>query len=256
MSNYDIFADYYDTLTANAEYEKRAQYITKILNRCGHSNGILLDLACGSGTLSFLMEKAGFDVIGVDKSPSMLNKALVKKGENSSNALFLNQDASQLDLFGTINVCICTLDSINHFGSEETLSQVFSKIGLFMEKGGIFIFDVNTLYKHKYVLSDNSFVYDLPDGTFVSWQNFYNKADNSVDICLDFFISQADGTYNRCSEDFTEYYFSDDILSSLLRNTGFEVISIYDDLSFNAPDEKTQREVFVCKKIRNDNKEG
>lgn len=255
MSSYLTFADYYDVLTENAQYSSRAKYITRLLKSAGVSSGILLDLCCGTGTLSFLLEGEGYDVVGVDSSFAMLERAVEKREQLGSSTLFLNQSAEDLDLFGTINACVCTLDSINHFNSLETVSRVFDRVGLFMEKGGVFVFDVNTHYKHEKVLADNAFTFEPEQGVFVAWQNSYCNDDSSVDISLDFFVEQDSGEYARFSEDFTEHYYSDEQLKGALQKAGFEVTAIFGDLTCVAPSDTEQRKVFVCKKIRQDNSE-
>ena len=120
----------------------------------------------------------------------------------------------------------------------------------------MFIFDVNTLYKHKNILGNNAFNYETENGDFIAWQNYYNDEDSSVDICLDFFSPCRDGRYDRYTEDFTEYYYSPQQLEAALNDAGFEVSDIFGDLSFETPSQDEQRLVFVCKKIREDNKVG
>ena len=182
---YSLFAKYYDAFTENADYAARADYLSELIEKYGKGKGILLDLACGTGTLSFEMEKRGFDVIGTDISAEMLDEALEKKLQTDSHIIFLNQDMCELDLFGTITACICTLDSVNHIESARKLKAAFSKVSLFSEAGGVFIFDVNTEYKHRAVLGDNAYIYEN-DTCFLAWQNEVNE-DASVNIYLDFF---------------------------------------------------------------------
>ena len=256
MSGYGTFARYYDCLTKIAQFTERADYFARIFSDNSIESGVLLDVACGSGSLSFLMEKKGFDVVGVDVSEDMLQRAIVKKQAEKSNVLFLKQDARNLDLFGTIRACICSLDSVNHFETIDDVKTVFQRIGLFTEKGGVFIFDVNTLYKHKNILGNNAFNYETENGDFIAWQNYYNDEDSSVDICLDFFSPCRDGRYDRYTEDFTEYYYSPQQLEAALNDAGFELSDIFGDLSFETPSQDEQRLVFVCKKIREDNKVG
>ncbi|MBQ6018690.1 MAG: class I SAM-dependent methyltransferase, partial [Clostridia bacterium] len=159
MSGYGEFAYYYDALTRNAEYENRAEKIASFLRRYGKTRGILLDAACGTGTMAELFSRMGYDVIGVDSSPEMLAAAQEKKFESGSNILYLNQDLRSLDLYGSIECAVCCLDSLNHMPDEEGLRDAIRSIGFFMEKDGIFVFDVNTKYKHEKVLGDNAFVY-------------------------------------------------------------------------------------------------
>lgn len=245
--SYNAFAKFYDSLTENAEYENRADYLVKILCENGVEGGILLDLACGTGTLSFLMEERGFDVIGVDISPEMLNEAMRKKSERSSDVLFLNQDMTELDLYGTVKSTVCSLDSINHIASKQDLKKTFKSVSLFTEPDGIFIFDVNTLYKHKCVLADNTFVYET-ENCFAVWQNEF-CGDGSVNIDIDFFEACGD-KYIRHNESFTEYYYSDKEIANALNKAGFETVNVYDNLTFEPANSKTQRKYFVCRKVK------
>lgn len=245
--NYDALARFYDEFTLNVEYDKRSEYFVEILSQNGVNSGILLDLACGTGTLSFAFEKAGFEVIGADISEEMLSIASAKKAELGSDVLFIKQDMRELELFSKVNACICSLDSINHLESIEDVKKAFKSLSEFTEKGGIFIFDVNTEYKHTAVLADNCFVYEN-DKCFLSWQNVLCD-DNSVEIYLDMFIEQ-NGLYRRESEYFKEYLYSDKELENALNEAGFELRNIYDDLSFEKPNDDSQRKVFVCRKVK------
>lgn len=244
--NYDVLAAVYDDFTLNAEYEKRAEYFAKILEKNSITSGVLLDLACGTGTLSFLFEKAGFDVIGADISGEMLSIASTKKSELGSDVLFIEQDMRELELYSKVNACVCALDSINHLECIADVKKAFKSLSHFTEKGGIFIFDVNTEYKHTHILADNCFVYES-ENCFLSWQNEIND-DNSVEIYLDLFTEES-GLYKRESEYFKEYIYSDTDLEKALNEADFEVLGIYDDLSFEKPTGTSQRKVFVCRKV-------
>ncbi len=246
--SYTCFAAYYDKLTDNVNYTRRADYIHKILNDNHIRSGILLDLACGTGSMSFEMEKRGYDVIGVDASPDMLGVAAMKKSELQSGVLFLNQDMRSIDLYGTVKASICMMDSINHLQSIEDVESAFAGVSLFTEPGGIFIFDVNTRYKHKNILGNNAFVFE-DEQTFTVWQNEYNPDNASVDIYLDFFTAE-NYLYSRESESFTEYYYSDEVLKDALNKCGFSILHIYDDLAFQPPKSECERKVFICKKER------
>lgn len=244
--SYDNFSRYYDLLTDNVEYEKRAEYFCRLLSLCGIKSGILLDLACGTGSISVEMAKRGFDVIGVDSSIGMLNSARAKAYENEQQILLLNQSMDEIDLYGTVDCAVCVLDSINHLEDAAQVRRTFEKVSLFMNPGGAFAFDVNTLYKHKNVLGNNAFVYDL-DELYCVWQNSYNEDDSSVDISLDFF-EEEDGVYYRSGESFTERAYELGDIASWLEEAGFEVVGIYDDMTTENAYTETERAVFLAKK--------
>lgn len=244
--SYDNFSDFYDLLTDNVEYEKRADYFCRLLSMCGIRSGILLDLGCGTGSMSVQMTKRGFDVIGVDSSVGMLNAARQKAYESGAEVLLLNQNMQEIDLYGTVDCAICVLDGINHLESESDVKRTFEKVSLFMNRGGAFAFDVNTIHKHKSVLADNVFVYE-PDDLFCVWQNSYNPADNSVDISLDFF-EEEDGVYYRSCESFTEQAYELDDIKRWLEEAGFEVVGVFDDMTTDPVKPETERAVFLTKK--------
>lgn len=244
--SYDSFSRFYDSLTDNVEYKKRADYFCRLLSMCGVNGGILLDLGCGTGSMSIEMAQRGFDVIGVDLSIGMLNEARMKAYESGAQILLLNQSMDELDLYGTVDCAICVLDGINHLSGKEQIKAAFEKVSLFMNPGGAFAFDVNTLYKHKNVLADNVYVYET-ENVYCVWQNSYNEADSSVDISLDFF-EEEDGVYYRSEESFTEKAYELSDISAWLTQAGFEVIGVYDDMTFEKVAPESERAVFLAKK--------
>lgn len=246
MSRYGAFAEYYDSLTSNVSYDETAKYVADILDENGIKKGILLDLACGTGTMSVQMAKRGYEVIGIDNSPEMLSEAREKAYEAKEDILFLCQDMCNIDLYGTVECTICLLDSLNHLESEEELQAAFEGVSLFTVPGGLFIFDVNTQYKHKYVLGNNTFVYDNDD-VYCVWQNEYDDESKTVEIFLDFF-EEENGLYRRSSEYFTECAFSDETIRRLLKEAGFSNVKAYGELSRNAPSETEERIFYVARK--------
>ena len=249
MASYGDFAYYYDMLTENVDYDKRCEYICGLLAENGVSEGILLDLACGTGTLSLMLSEKGYDVIGVDGSEEMLTQAQEKKMETGADVIFLCQRMEEIDLFGTINAAVSTLDSINHVTDVNTVKEIFRRVSLFMEDKGIFVFDVNTPYKHREVLGDNTFIYDL-DEVYCVWQN--STDENLVTtISLDLFEKDEDDeeTYYRYSEEFSERAYDLDDIKSWLEECKFEVMAVYEEMTKESVKADTQRAVFVVRKI-------
>lgn len=246
---YSTFARYYDALTANVDYRARAAYFVSLISRYGGTgDGILLDLACGTGSLSLELAALGYEVIGADASAEMLSAAMRKAAETPHRVLFLHQDMASLDLYGTVDYTVCALDSLNHLPDEAALNAAIGRISLFTNPGGLFLFDVNTAYKHREVLADNTYVYDL-DEVFCVWRNEYRPGDGGVDILLDFFERQPDGAYIRGEERFTERFFSDEAVRSALEGNGFALKAVYGDDGFNRPTDITQRILYVAYKI-------
>lgn len=247
--SYQSFAEFYDVLTDNVGYAKLSNYICSLLSEHGIDGGLLLDLACGTGTLSLLLADRGYSVIGVDSSEEMLSCAQSKLYEQKRDVMFLCQDMLKLDLYGTIDCAVCTLDSLNHLADLKDIQKALDKVSLFMNPGGIFIFDVNTLYKHRNVLCDNAFVYDC-DKVFCTWQNTLCEDNSTVRMELDFFAENNDGTYERFSESFNEKAYELSDIQSAAEKSGFEILNIYNELSKDKPGEKCERAVFVVKKIK------
>lgn len=246
MKSYNFFADYYDKLTDNVDYNAICERFCEIFSQYGNKGNIILDLACGTGNLSFLLADKGFDVIATDSSEQMLSKAM-NKAVKFGNPMFLCQSMQNLDLFGTIDAAVCTLDSINHLITKKDVEKAFERVSLFLNPNGLFIFDVNTLYKHSKVLGNNAFVYDFED-VYCVWQNEFNKENGSVDISLDFFCECEDGLYQRQSENFSEMYYDDEFITGLCEKYSMTVLQRFDDFTQNEVSEKSQRVLYVCRK--------
>lgn len=250
MSGYSVFARYYDELTANIDYKKRAEYFHAIIRKFKTTKeNILLDLACGTGSISEEMARLGYDVIGVDYSEEMLGMAIEKKFDSDLPIQYLCQDMRSIDMFGTVDVTICALDSINHLGSLDDVRKVFQRVSLFAEPDGLFIFDVNTLYKHRKILADNTFTYET-ENVYCVWENSLNRSTYEVKMNLEFFERLENGLYSRSTDSFSEMAYSEDALEKLLAETGFELLAKYGDDSFDSPAEDTQRIVYTARKIK------
>lgn len=248
MDNYAFFAPHYDSLMREVDYNERADYLLKLFEKLNHKPGITLDVGCGTGTMTLLLKKKGLDIYGVDPSEQMLSEAMDKAYDEEEHILFLCQKAENLNLYGTIQTAISTFDSLNHIEGKAALSKAFQKIGFFMDKGGYFIFDMNTVYKHKELLCNNTFVYET-DEVFCVWQNsFEEENDNKISISLDFFNRDND-VYYRESTYFSEYAYNVEVIEELLKNAGFSLRFVYDDLSFEEPKQNSQRLIYVAEKI-------
>ncbi|HOO07542.1 MAG TPA: class I SAM-dependent methyltransferase [Ruminococcus sp.] len=247
MSGYSVFARYYDQLTANIDYKGRAEYFGQIIRRFDQTdNNILLDLACGTGSISQEMARQGFDVIGVDLSDEMLGIAIEKKFDSGLNIQYLCQDMRNIDMFGTIGITICALDSINHLSTAEDVRQVFEKVALFAEPKGLFIFDVNTLYKHRKILANNTFTYET-DSVYCVWENSLDPKTDEVKMELVFFEKEENGLWSRSSDSFSEKAYSEELIEQLLDECGLELVAKYGDDSFEPPKEDSQRIVYVAR---------
>ncbi len=249
MSGYGNFAHYYDILTGNISYKDRAAYFDMLIKKHGGKKDLLLDLACGTGSLSEEMCRLGYDVIAVDGSEEMLNEALDKKFDSGLNIQYLCQDMTKLDMFGTIDVTICALDSLNHLPDLDAIKQTINRVSLFCEPGGLFIFDVNTPYKHKNVLGNNTFIYDMED-VYCVWQNTYTEEDNRVEMWLDFFEKQENGSYERYDESFSEIAFDDAVIEKIVADSGMKIVGKYDYDTTEPTKADSEKIVYVAHKIK------
>lgn len=247
MNEYDLFSACYDRFTEDVDYPARSRHLLSLFERFDRRPRILLDLACGTGGFSYELAAAGIDVIGVDRSEGMLAAARAKQPPNSQNPLFLMQSAEELDLYGTVDGAICMLDSLNHITDSATLSRVFGRVSLFLEQDRLFIFDLNTRYKHEQVLGDNVFVRETSDA-FCVWQN-EKAGDGLVNLYLDFFLQTPDGTYERFSEDITERAYPREQIELLLRQNGFQTVAVFDDLSDQPPGAQCERMTYIVRKV-------
>ncbi len=242
---YNEFAYSYDSLMQNADYSFRAKYLCALFKKHDRMPTLMLDLACGTGEFSLQFAKQGVSVIGVDISADMLSVAREKTAEQSMDVLYLCQNATELDLYGTVDGAICCLDSLNHIIDYNDFCKAISKVSLFLEPDRLFIFDVNTPYKHKEILGNNTFVIDTDD-VYCVWQNEY-KDDNTVEINLDLFEAEGD-SYYRTGESFCERAYTAEEIKNACNKAGLKIEAIYDDLSENPPQDTTQRLIYVTRK--------
>lgn len=247
MSSYTRFAKYYDILTSNIDYKKHSEYYDNLINRYNGKKGTLLDLACGTGSLSEEMSKLGYDVIGVDYSQEMLSMAYDKKIKSGLPIQYVCQDMCELDLYGNIDVTICALDSLNHLESKESVKRAIEHVSLFTELQGLFIFDMNTPYKHKEILGDNTFVYDT-EKVFCVWENEL-KEENVTEINLTFF-EKENNIYKRYDECFCERAYPQEEIDKILENTGFEILAHYEYFTENDVKQDSERITYIARKVR------
>ena len=255
MSSYGLFARYYDALTTDISYPARAAYFHGLIHKhlAKPLSEPVLDLACGTGSLTVALAALGFDMIGVDSSADMLAVAMGKPTQSENPILFLRQRMEQLDLFGTIDACVCALDSLNHLPGPEALEKAISRVSLFLSPGGVFVFDMNTPYKHQAVLGDNTFVYE--HGSMLClWRNAYSAVAHKagplhkVDISLDFFEKEKDGRYRRTGEAFAEYAYDTAAVENMLAACGLTLVAVYAADTTAPPAADTQRLVYVATK--------
>lgn len=245
MSGYRELSGFYDRFMTDVDYTAYAKYLTALFKRFGSHPQTVLDLACGSGNLSVELEKRGVDIIGVDASEEMLARAAEKLPE----ALLLCQDMRELNLYGTVDGAVCTLDSLNHLCSTADIAEVLRRLRLFVQPGGLFVFDANTPYKHREVLADRAFVFE-EDGVFCTWRTRYVPRQQRVDMLLDFFVENEDGGYERYEDTVSERAYSERTWRQLLADAGWETLAVYGAMTEDPPAADCERWVFVARNTR------
>lgn len=246
-AGYMDFAAVYDALTENVPYDEIAEYYNNIISELRQKpaqGALLLDMGCGTGNLTVRMAKLGYDVIGADASEDMLSAAFQK----NPDIRWICQSMTETELYGTADIALSTLDSINHLSSPEDMQRCFERLSQNLECGGLFLFDVNTIYKHREILADNTFVYDL-DGVYCAWNCTYCPEDNGVDIELDIFTENPDGSYERSGDEFREIAVSEEHMREMLERAGFRVERVYEYLTMNKPSEKSEKLLFAARRV-------
>lgn len=248
---YDIFARYYDVLMQDATYKQRAKRICALLSSFGvAAHATVLDLACGTGSITQLLAAQGYAVIGADQSVEMLTLAQQKCWQAGRSPLFIQQRMQDLELHCQIDAAVCLLDSFNHLPTWRDAEKALARLAKYLRPGGSLLFDVNTIYKHQKILGNTSFVKESQD-VLCLWQNEYEYASKShaVNITLDFFVPQGNNSYLRYTEEFSEHAWPLEDWKEALQQNGFQLHAVYDDLSVQPAGKRTQRALFVAQKL-------
>ena len=243
MNAYTSFAQVYDLFMDNVPYEQWAKRIEEILKAYGMESGILLDLGCGTGKLTRLMEEKGYDMIGVDNSIEMLD---IAREASKDNILYLLQDMREFELYGTVQAVYSACDSINYILEEEDLREVFSLVNNYLDPKGIFIFDINTRYKYEELLGENTFAETREEGSFI-WDNFYDPEDEINEYDLTLYIKDEDERFVRFQENHYQRCYDLETIKGLLEEAGLTFVAAYDDYSLEQAHEQSERIVVVAR---------
>lgn len=222
MNAYGPLAFWYDRLTLDIPYEAFVDFYEKEFSADGGEFKILLDLCCGTGTLTWLLAERGYEMIAADASPDMLMQAASKAAEVSVPPLFLCQDASALDLYGTVDAAVCSLDGMNYI-QESELPEVFHRLHLFVRPGGLLIFDIKTPEWFRSV--DGSVSVDETEDMLCLWRAEFDTEENAICYGMDIF-SKSGSLWRRDSEEHIEYAHSPERLAELLEIAGFENVRL------------------------------
>ena len=240
---YNEFAYFYDEFNGEADYEALYAQVKARLDAHGISSGILADLGCGTGELTLMLAQAGYDMIGIDQSEEMLCVVRDKAEQRglSGGLLLWQQDLCALDLYGTIRGAVSTFDTLNHIPD---LDKAIANAAFFMEKGGVFLFDMNTPYKHQAVLGENVFTFEEEDARCV-WRNHYDPDARRVTITVDIDYQE---TGEHFHEEFFEYTYTLEEIKAALEKNGFTLESVCDGESFGPLTEESERYFFCAVK--------
>ena len=256
---YTDFARVYDELMDNTPYEMWCNRLDQLIASYGVSRptrdaeGILdsernlvVDLGCGTGTLTELLYQKGYDCIGVDNSEEMLGIAMEKKVESGSEILYLHQDMRELDLYSTVGTVISVCDSVNYILEEEELLQVFRLVNNYLYPGGIFIFDFNTDYKYREVIGNTTIAENREEGSFI-WENEFDEETGINVYDLTLFLPREDGLYEKCEEEHVQKAYSIEAIKAMIVKAGMELVAVCDAYTHNPGDENCERLTFVAR---------
>ncbi len=243
--SYKEFSYFYDYFNYNADYNKLFFKIKQSAAKFGVKEGIMCDLGCGTGELAFLFDRAGFDVIAVDNSDEMLDVLFDKRDEEEAYTIqILKQDITQLDMYGTVDLFTCTFDTVNHLDGALQVQQLFDKVSLFMHPDGVFVFDMNTKFKHLNILKNEEFDF-IEEEADCHWQNTLIPEENRTKISITINDKTTDTQYH---EEFYECYYELDEIKEMIAKSGMIIEELIDGEDFGPVREDSQRYLFTVRK--------
>ena len=246
MEAYTSFARVYYTFMDNVPYGAWSAYVAGLLGKYGIADGLVLDLGCGTGSLTELLAARGYDMIGVDCSEDMLEIAQEKRMESGHDILYLLQDMREFELYGTVRAVVSICDSMNYIMSEEELRQVFLLVNNYLDPGGIFIFDMNTPYKYRELLGDATIAENREECSFI-WENTWYEEEQANEYDLTIFEKEESGMFRRYTETHFQKAYEIDTVKQLLREAGMEFVAVYDAFTEEEPKADSERIYFIAR---------
>lgn len=236
---YTDFANIYDRVMRDTPYESWVDYYKAVFQRFCINPSLILDAGCGTGNITIRMAEAGYDMIGLDASVSMLSRAR----EKNQDILFLNMDMTDFELYGTVDAIVSALDCVNYI--TEDIDKLFRLVYNYLNPGGLFIFDINSEYKLRHLFGNEPIICDTDD-IFYVWEN--EIEGNLCHFSISFFLEEGDGRYGRCDEYQTQRIYTQEELEAAAKRAGLSVLGVYDNLSFQPPQADSERLFFVVGK--------
>lgn len=247
------FSEAYDILMEDIPYDKWADYIEGLLKQHGIEQGLVLELGCGTGTMTRKMAAKGYDMIGIDISEDMLSIARQRSEGREDGILYLCQDMREFELYGTVAAVVCVCDSINYMLNNEDLSRVFSLVSNYLDPGGLFIFDMDTEYFYKDVMADNTTVVNHETGDFV-WENSFYPDEMINEVKLSIFLKQVNSLYKKHEETHVRKAYDIDTVRSLLDKAKLDMLGAYHELTNREPGADSERIYVIAKERHQPNK--
>lgn len=237
MSGYDAVSELYDRVNAHVDYEGYASLVSRFLREQGVPDGALaLDLGCGTGRMTRLLADAGYDMIGIDNSEGMLSVARDAAAEDDNGILYLLQDMTDFELYGTVGAVTCFLDGMNHLTRTGELEKCFRLVHNYLDPDGVFFFDLNTPYKFENEYGNRDIIIEDEDDVLL-WQNDYNKERKICDFYLSAFFVDEDGRYDREDTSWRERCYSRSYVTKLLEKCGFADVQFMNETLDGEPGE-------------------
>jgi ubiquinone/menaquinone biosynthesis C-methylase UbiE len=253
MPAYDSIASVYDNINSEIDYSSWADFIENCFKKyLSQRPELVLDLACGTGSMTLELQSRGYDMIGADVSDDMLTEAYEKAYDREiTGILFLKQDMRSFELYGTVGAIVCCLDSVNYLTEDGDIDKCFKNAHNYLDPDGLFIFDVNTPYKFKNVYGNNHYIFECKNSfdqnAYCGWQNEFDEETGLCNFYLSVFSEEENEKYTRADEVQTERCYSEDELSSVLVKCGFEVLGFFGDYNFSEPKSDCERWYIVAK---------
>ena len=248
MSSYRFLAGCYDQFTYDVDYAAWADYIEKHFQKRPLPGRTVLDLACGTGSLTRELALRGYELIGVDQSPEMLAEAAEKnRGVSPIEPIFLCQPMEKLDLYGTVDACVCCLDSVNYVTRPQKLQKAFERVHLFLIPGGLFLFDVNT--PEKLAGLDGQVFLDETEDAYCVWRAEFSRRSHICSYFMDIFrLDETTGQWERGEELHQERAYGLEELAAMLERAGFRDVKTFGALTMRLPKAGEPRVFFTARK--------
>lgn len=246
LQAYGEFARVYDMFQDNVDYDVWGAWLKQQLKEYGILDGLVLDLGCGTGTMTELLAEAGYDMIGVDNSGEMLAEAMEKRVESGHDILYLLQDMQEFELYGTVRAVVSVCDSLNYITEEEELEHVFALVNNYLDPQGIFLFDMNTVYKYQTMIGNTTIAENRDEGSFI-WENYFDQEEGINEYDLTLFIREEDGRFRKYEETHFQRAYEQEEVEKAIREAGMELVAVYDAFTKNPPRPDSERLYFVVR---------